>query len=563
MLASLSIRDIVLIDRLELDLSRGLCVLTGETGAGKSILLDALGLATGSRADKGLVRHGQSEGSATAIFEMPLGHPALDRLNAADLMEEGETSVILRRAQRADGPSRAFINDRPVSVGLLQEIGGLLLEVHGQSDSRGLLDARGHRALLDAFGGFEPDLLAMRKAFDALDAAREALEDQKSRIKDDARDTEYLTHIIGELEDLDPEEGEEEILASNRTRAMNAEKIRTELQDAANALREDGGLEAKAGTALRRLERIEEAAGGALTPAVDALSRLLDNAAEAQKYLDAALRELVFDPAELDHLEERLFGLRAAARKHQCQVDQLPKVLEDARVRLEAIQSAEHRVAELEGALKKAEAKYASIARALSTRRAKAAATLDKTVTTELAPLKLEKARFRTSVSETSPGPTGIDRVVFEVATNPGTPFGALTEVASGGEMSRFVLALKVALAAVGTAPTLVFDEIDQGVGGAVAGAIGERLAQLSDYAGAQIIVVTHSPQIAAQGVSHWRVSKSARKNQALTRIEVLDESARREEIARMLSAAEITDEARAAADQLLSRKAARKAQKA
>jgi DNA repair protein RecN (Recombination protein N) len=562
MLASLSIRDIVLIDRLDLDLSAGLCVLTGETGAGKSILLDALGLATGSRADKGLVRHGVSEGSATAVFDVPLGHPALLRLNEAELMAEGETAVILRRAQRADGPSRAFINDRPVSVGLLQEIGGLLLEVHGQNDARGLLDARGHRALLDSFGRLEAELRAVRKAFAALDSARAALETQRQRIADAERDTDYLTHIIEELEDLDPEEGEEDQLAAQRTRAMNAEKITDDLKAAAAALQDDDGLEGKAGAALRRLERIAEQAGGTLDPAIEALSRLLDDAAEAQRHLDRALSDMQFDQDELDRIEERLFALRAAARKHSCRVDQLPRVLAEAQEKLNAVHSGAERVAELEAAVVAAEAAYDTAAQTLSEKRLGAAAKLDKAVAKELKPLKLDKARFRTRITATDGGPQGIDRVAFEVSTNPGAPFGALTEVASGGEMSRFVLALKVALAEVGTAPTLIFDEIDQGVGGAVADAIGERLAQLATHAGAQVIVVTHSPQVAARAGTQWRISKSAKKGQALTRVETLDRSARREEIARMLSAADITDEARAAADRLLDQ-SGRKARKA
>ncbi len=553
MLASLSIRDIVLIDRLDLDLSRGLCVLTGETGAGKSILLDALGLATGSRADKGLVRHGTVEGSATAVFEAPLSHPALDRLIEADLMEEGETSVILRRAQRADGPSRAFINDRPVSVGLLQEIGGLLLEVHGQNDARGLLDTSGHRALLDAFGGLSRDVAKVRDAFTALEVARTALEDQKARIDKDAADTEYLAHIIGELEQLDPEPGEEDALAADRTTAMNAEKIADDLKEAEKALSAGGGLEARAGKALRRLERIQDQAGGILSPVIESLSRMLDEAADATRHLDSAVASLSFDQGELDDLEERLFALRAAARKHQCRVEQLPEVLEDARARLEAVSNATHKLAELETAASEAQTKFEKAANALSAKRRAAAAKLDKSVASELVPLKLEKARFQTALEEIPAGPSGSDRVVFTVSTNPGAPFGALTQVASGGEMSRFVLALKVALAAVGTAPTLIFDEIDQGVGGAVAGAIGDRLGQLAKASGAQVIVVTHSPQIAARGECHWRISKSVKDGQALTRVETLADMERREEIARMLSAADITDEARAAADTLLS----------
>jgi len=552
MLASLSIRDIVLIDRLDLDLSKGLCVLTGETGAGKSILLDALGLATGNRADKSLVRHGEKEGSATALFEVPSGHIALGRLIEADLLEDGETTVILRRAQRADGPSRAFINDRAVSVGLLQEIGSLLLEVHGQNDARGLLDASGHRALLDAFGGLGNDVARVGDAYTAMEKATTELEDQKSRIDKDAADTEYLQHIIGELEQLAPEPGEEETLSTNRTTAMNAEKIADDLKEAEKALSAGGGLEGRASKALRRLERIQDQAGGILAPVIESLARMLDEAADATRHLDSAMASLSFDQGELDDLEERLFALRAAARKHQCRVEQLPEILDDALARLEAVSNATHRLAELEAVAKQARETFEKSAEFLSEKRKSAAAKLDKAVLRELAPLKLEKARIETSVKETPAGPTGADRVVFTVSTNPGAPFGPLTQVASGGEMSRFVLALKVALAEVGTAPTLIFDEIDQGVGGAVAGAIGDRLSILSKASGAQIVVVTHSPQIAAKGETHWRISKSIEDDQALTRVVTLTKEERREEIARMLSAADITDEARAAADQLL-----------
>jgi len=562
MLASLSVHNIVLIDRLDLDFAASLCVLTGETGAGKSILLDALGLAVGNRADKGLVRHGMNEGGATAVFDVPLGHPALARLDQAELSAEGETTVILRRAQRADGPSRAFINDRPVSVGLLQEVGGLLLEVHGQNDARGLLDASSHCALLDAFGKLDGDVRKTRSAYDALEVAQSELAEQRERIANAERDTEYLTHVIRELEELDPEPEEEETLATKRTRAMNAEKIADDLGAAAKALSDGDGLEAKAGGALRRLERIADQAGGALNPAIEALSRLLDDAAEAQRHLDAALAGLSFDQDDLDRIEERLFALRAAARKHQCRVDDLPKALTDARAILEAVQLGDARVAELEAGVKSARDAFDTAARSLSDKRMDKAAKLDVAVAKELKPLKLDKARFHTKIAEKTPGPGGIDRVTFEVATNPGAPFGPLTDVASGGEMSRFTLALKVALAEVGTAPTLIFDEIDQGVGGATAGAIGERLSALSAHAGAQIIVVTHSPQIAAAAGAQWRITKAVSKREALTRVEGLDRSARREEIARMLSAADITDEARAAADRLLDQPA-KKARKA
>ncbi len=554
MLASLSIFDIVLIERLRFELEAGLCALTGETGAGKSILLDALGLATGARADKGLVRHGCVEGSAVATFEIASDHPALTRLTEAGI-DCGDGQLILRRVQKAEGPSRAFINDAPVSVGLLQDIGASLVEVHGQFESQGLLDPASHRTLLDVFGGLEAETAATALAWQAWQGANAALSAYRAQRASDEDNASYLEHVIAELEDLDVVQGEEETLAARRTQLMNAEKISDELRDAAKGLMDGNGLEAKVAKALKRLERIAPQAGGALDATVDALSQVLDQTAEAQAHLRAAVDALVFDAGELEQSEERLFALRAAARKHRVTVDQLPAALDDARARLAAVESAESREAELEAAIAVARIAYETTAQGLSTKRKAASVRLDKAVATELKPLKLDKAKFRTDISplrEGSEGAGGIDRVRFEIATNPGAPFGPLTEIASGGELSRFTLAIKVALAETGAASTLIFDEIDQGVGGAVAAAIGDRLSTLASVGGAQVLVVTHSPQVAARADTHWKISKSIQKGAALTAVANLDTDDRLEEVARMLSGANVTDEARGAAQRLL-----------
>lgn len=555
MLASLSITDIVLIDRLGLDLAPGLCALTGETGAGKSILLDALGLAIGGRGDKGLVRHGQGEGAAIAVFEVEESHPVWPLLEEAGLGGAEDGQIILRRVQKAGGASRAFINDQPVSVSLLQDVGSLLVEVHGQHDARGLLDPASHRGLLDAFGGLEADRAATALAWQAWQTAQETLEAYRAQTTADADNASYLEHVIAELESLDVQPGEEETLAARRTQLMNAEKISGDLSDAVASLSDDGGVDSRIAGALKRLERIAEQAGGALDPAINALSRVLDETAEAQRLLELAANELTYDAAELEKTEERLFALRGIARKHRVAVDDLPGVLEDARVRLAALESAEGREAELEAAVIKARSDYMDAAGKLSDKRSKAAANLDKAVAKELKPLKLDKAQFKTAlapVGEGREGAGGIDRVRFEIATNPGAPFGPLTEIASGGELSRFTLAIKVALAEKGAASTLIFDEIDQGVGGAVAAAIGERLAELAGASGSQILVVTHSPQVAARAGHHWRISKAVKKGAAVTDVVPLSAAEREEEVARMLSGAAVTDEARAAARKLL-----------
>jgi DNA repair protein RecN (Recombination protein N) len=553
MLAALSIRDIVLIERLELSLDSGLCTLTGETGAGKSILLDALGLAIGARADAGLVRQGAEQGSVSAVFDVSADHPARAILRENGIEDDGD--LILRRVQTRDGRSRAFVNDQPVSVGLLRQIGDQLVEVHGQHDERGLLDASGHRAILDAFGGFEGKLQQLRKLWNTASAAREALAEHEAMLARAKAEQDYLTHVVAELDELAPQAGEETSLAEERALMMHSEKIASDLVEAEEALSGDSGLDARLNVALRRLARAAEQAGGRLDAAIAALERTLNEAAEARDRIAEAVRALEFDPARLELVETRLFALRAAARKHNVQVDDLAALAEKLRGALQEIEGGEARLVALQKAADDAATAYGAAARALSEARAKAAATLDKEVMKELKPLKLDRASFKTQIEvlpEAQGGPEGIDRVSFLVSTNPGAPFGPLIKIASGGELSRFVLALKVALASRGSAPTLIFDEVDSGVGGAVAEAVGLRLAELAKSV--QIVVVTHSPQVAARAQHHFRISKGgeAKSAKIATRVETLDAKARREEIARMLAGATVTDEARAAADRLI-----------
>ncbi|MEP0706801.1 MAG: DNA repair protein RecN [Parvibaculum sp.] len=553
MLAALSIRDIVLIERLELALDGGLCTLTGETGAGKSILLDALGLAIGARADAGLVRQGVEQGSVTAVFDVSPGHPARAILTENGLEAEGD--LILRRVQTRDGRSRAFVNDQPVSIGLLRQVGDELVEVHGQHDERGLLDASGHRAMLDAFGGLEPRVAKLRQLWAAVSAARGALEEHEAMLAKAKAEQDYLTHVVGELDELQPQPGEETALAEERTLMMHSEKIAADLSEAEEALSGDGGLDARLNVALRRLSRVAEQAGGRLDAAIAALDRTLNEAAEARDQIAQAMAALEFDPARLEQSETRLFALRAAARKHNVQVDDLAALADKLRGQLQEIEGGEAKLAALRKAADEAAAAYGAEARALSEARAKAAAKLDREVMKELKPLKLDKASFQTHIdvlAEAQGGPDGIDRVSFLVSTNPGAPHGPLIKIASGGELSRFVLALKVALASRGSAPTLIFDEVDSGVGGAVAEAVGFRLAELAKDV--QVVVVTHSPQVAARAQHHFRISKGgeAKAAKIATKVETLDAPARREEIARMLAGATVTDEARAAADRLI-----------
>lgn len=555
MLSALSIRDIVLIDRLDLALARGLCALTGETGAGKSILLDALGLAIGARADAGLVGQGAEQGSVTAVFDLAADHPARAILRDNDLDAEGD--IILRRVQAKDGRTRAFINDQPVSVGLLRQVGDELVEIHGQHDERGLLDVSGHRAVLDAFGGLEAKAAELRKLWTAAAEARLAFVEHEASLAKARAEQDYLRHVVGELDELAPEPGEETSLAEERTLMMHSEKIAADLGEAQDALSGDGGLEARLNQALRRLSRAADQAAGRLDAGIAALERTLVEAADARDEIERAMRALEFDPARLERVETRLFALRAAGRKHNVAVDNLAALADRLREQLTEIEGGEAKLSMLSWEADAARATYMKAAEVLSAARQKIASKLDQEVARELKPLKLDKATFRTQVDVLKPedaGPDGLDRVSFLISTNPGAPLGPLIKIASGGELSRFVLALKVALASRGSAPTLIFDEVDAGVGGAVAEAVGLRLVELSKAA--QILVVTHSPQVAARAQHHLRISKGgeakSKTAKVATRVDVLDRQDRREEIARMLAGSTVTDEARAAADRLI-----------
>lgn len=551
MLTALSIRDVVLIEALDLDFSQGLGVLTGETGAGKSILLDSLGLALGARADSGLVRQGAERALVTATFDAPsVGHPLYALLDEGGLEVEPGEPLIIRRQVKADGGSRAFINDQPASAGLLREAGSLLVEIHGQHDDRGLLNPKGHRALLDIFGAL--DVGEVGAAYRAWVKAEADLALARERVAADARDREWLDHSIAEIERFGPEPDEEAGLAGARSDMQKGERLAEELASLDTLLQGSDGAMAQLRQAARRLDRI----GGEhdqLAEALAAFDRALIEAGEGEDRLARAGDALRFDPDELDRIEMRLFDLRALARKHQVQPDTLAALLMDLQARRDALDAGEEGLAKLTSHAKAARSAYEVAAQALHHARTAAALRLDIAVAGELAPLKLEAAKFRTAVDSLPDdqwGPSGMDRVAFEISTNPGAPFASLVKIASGGELSRFILALKVALAEEGGAETMIFDEIDRGVGGAVASAIGERLARLSR--GKQLLVVTHSPQVAARGDHHLLIAKSHDGTVTRTGVTALDALSRREEIARMLSGADITDEARAQAGRLL-----------
>ncbi|WP_066719959.1 DNA repair protein RecN [Sphingomonas pituitosa] len=551
MLTALSIRDVVLIEALDLEFGEGLGVLTGETGAGKSILLDALGLALGARADSGLVRSGAAQAVVVASFVPPAADSAIANLFAQNGMElEPGEPLLVRRLVKADGGSRAFVNDQPASAGFLRELAPHLVEIHGQHDDRGLLNPRGHRLLLDAFGRCDAGPVAI--AHRAWRAAEDALAVARAEQDSAERDREWLEHAVTELAALAPEEGEEERLAERRAAMQRGEKIATDLQGIADLLEgSDGGL-ARLRQAARILERVSDD-HEALAEALAAIDRAITEGSEAQAQVDAAAEALAFDPAALEADEARLFELRAIARKHRVQPDDLPALLAELSGRFERLTSGGAGIARLEKAATQAHAAYRDAAQTLSAVRTMAAARLDAAVAAELKPLKLDAARFRTMVApldESQWSAAGMDRVEFEVSTNPGAPFAPLMKIASGGELSRFILAMKVALAEEGGARTLIFDEIDRGVGGAVADAIGERLARLAQ--GSQLLVVTHSPQVAARGARHLLIAKSHDGIVTRTGVTPLTPEQRREEIARMLSGAEITPEARAQAERLL-----------
>jgi DNA repair protein RecN (Recombination protein N) len=552
MLVQLAIRDIVLIDRLELNFREGLSVLTGETGAGKSILLDAFALALGARGDGGLVRHGEAQGQITAIFDLAPDHPARRIAEAAEIDTEGD--LILRRVQFADGRTRAFVNDQPVSVQVLKSIGTTLVEIHGQHDERALVDAVTHRSILDAFGGLHAEARAVAEAARRVREARAALNEHRARVERARKEADFLRHAVDELGKLAPQAGEEAALADRRLVMMQSEKVAQDLTDAFDAVAGQGSPVPVLSAAVRKLERRAQQAPSLVEPCVRALDSALTAIDEARTSLEEAIRQAEFDPRELEQTEERLFALRAAARKYDVPADRLTELRERYASDVQAIDAGEEQLGTLEGVLKIAEDAYIAGARTLSAGRKRAASALDSTVQKELPPLRLERARFITEIStdEDARDPAGFDRVEFWAQTNPGTRPGPLMKVASGGELSRFMLALKVVLADRGSAPTLVFDEIDTGVGGAVADAIGQRLARLS--ARVQVMAVTHAPQVAARAASHFLISKEsvAKSKRVATRVLALEPAPRREEIARMLAGATITDEARAAAARLL-----------
>jgi DNA repair protein RecN (Recombination protein N) len=552
MLARLSIRDIVLIERLDIEFSRGLAVLTGETGAGKSILLDAFALALGGRGDSGLVRHGAEQGQVTATFDIPKGHPAARILSENGLDDTGE--MILRRVQLADGRTRAFINDQSISVQTLKAVGAVLVEIHGQHDERALVDASTHRQLLDAFAGLEKEVAALETLWEVRRTANTALDAHRASMERAAREADYLRHAADELKTLKPKDGEETALAGRRTTMMQGEKIASDLREAQEAVGGPHSPVPALAAAVRRLERRAANSPALVEPAVKAIDIAINALEEADQHLSAALIAADFDPAELERIEERLFALRAASRKYSTPVDGLAALAAKFVADVALIDAGANQLKKLEAAAAEADQRYGAAAEKLSAARNKSAEKLNKAVNAELAPLKLERAKFMTQVETDakSPGPQGIDRVEFWVQTNPGTKPGPLMKVASGGELSRFLLALKVVLSDRGSAPTLVFDEIDTGVGGAVADAIGARLSRLATQV--QVMAVTHAPQVAARANQHLLISKDAldKGKRVATRVNALAPDHRREEIARMLAGAEITAEARAAAERLL-----------
>ena len=550
MLRSLDIRDMLIIDRLDLGFEPGLNVLTGETGAGKSILLDALGFVLGWRGRAELVRAGAEQGEVTAIFELAADHPAHAVLEEAGLPVGEE--LILRRVNTREGRKSAWINDRRASGEVLRRLSDTLVELHGQHDDKGLLNPRSHLDLLDAYAGVEAELAETAAAWKAMSAARKALASVETRIAEAQAEEEFLRHAAGELERLSPEPGEEEALDARRRLMQAAEKIGTDIARAAEALG-PSGAEGMLGDATRWLSAVADRAEGGLDATLEALERAMLALDEAQRGVQDTQEALQFNPLELEETEERLFAIRGLARKHAVGPEDLPALAEDFRARLAVLDDSEGERMAAAKALAAAEAAYGRAADALRSRRQAAATALDAAMAGELAPLKMERAVFVTRLSEAEAGPSGRDMAVFEVATNPGAPAGPLNRIASGGELSRFLLALKVCLMRAGGGQTVIFDEIDRGVGGATAAAVGRRLAQLAR--GGQVLVVTHSPQVAALGQHHWQVAKEQRETETISRVTRLDASARVDEIARMLSGDQITDAARAAAGDLLAGK--------
>ena len=547
MLRGLDIRNMLIIDQLNLEFTGGLNVLTGETGAGKSILLDSLGFVLGWRGRADLVRRGQDQGEVSAWFDIPATHPAHAILSEAGI--EIEDELILRRVNTRDGRKTAWINDRRVSGDVLRALSETLVELHGQHDDRGLLNPQNHRSVLDAFGAYAPLQGAVRQAWRDLSAAKKALKQARDDQAVLRAEEDFLRHAVGELRALDPQAGEEDELDTRRRLMQGAERIRDDIAKASQALGRDGA-EGMMTDAVRWLDAASERAEGQLDAPIAALNRALIELQEAADGVDRAIYALEFNPHELEQVEERLFALRGLARKHQVAPDALVSLSETLATRLDTLDRSEDALHELERAVAQGETVYASVSAELSAARRTAAAKLDVAMAQELAPLKMERAQFSTQISTVAAGPDGVDQVDFVVATNPGAPSGPLAKIASGGELSRFLLALKVCLSGTDASATMIFDEIDRGVGGATADAVGRRLASLAQ--GGQVLVVTHSPQVAALGRQHFQVAKEQRQDETFSRVHVLDEAARVDEIARMISGDTITDAAREAARALI-----------
>jgi len=555
MLAGLSIRDIVLIERLSLTFAPGLTVLTGETGAGKSILLDALALAMGDRADSGLIRHGAAQAAVTAEFLLPVDHPAFAILAEQDMDAEGQ--LVIRRTVGTDGRSRAFVNDQPVSAGLLRRLAETLIEIHGQFETHGLFDQGTHRVLLDCYGGLTALNEEVRRTWSDWSAARAELARLVAEAESAAAEEEYLKEAVAELEQLKPKPGEEATLSDTRQRLQHREKLLDALSTAQRELAGDRGVELSLAQARRALDRVSDAANGMFDPIIAALDRAQIEIAEGLAAVEASAAEFEAEDQDLTQVDDRLFELRRVARRHSVPVDDLAALCDKLSERLAGLDDRDSRVAAAVRAAGDRRAAYIKTAETLTAARRATAGKLDAAVARELKPLKLDRARFETGVvtlDENDWGDNGGDKVAFAVATNPGQPLGPLAKIASGGELARFMLALKVVLARASAVPTLVFDEVDSGIGGATADAVGERLSRLAETQ--QVLVVTHSPQVAARGTHHWQVHKGMKAGAMSTEVLTLDHAGRREEIARMLSGAEVTAEARAAAIQLIDRPA-------
>ena len=547
MLKSLDIRDILIIDRLSLDFQSGLNVLTGETGAGKSILLDSLGFVLGWRGKAELVRQGADQGEVIAEFDLPENHAA-----HAVLAEAGipcEDALILRRVNTVQGRKTAWINDRKVSAEVLRDLSDCLVELHGQFDDRGLLNPRGHLALLDEFANNAKALTQLRKLWGQLAETRKLLSVANADLASIQAEEEFLRHAVAELDSLAPQVGEDADLDAKRRLMQGSERCRQDMEKAASALGFEGA-EGQINDASRWLQGVENETGGLLVAPIETLQKLADILGEAQQGLDGAIAALSFNPEELEQAEERLFAIRALARKHAVSADELGEFAKGLQQKLTNLDQGAGNIAALENQLSQQEQQYADKAEKLSKMRQKAAGSLDKLMAAELAPLKMERAVFCTEISRTDGGPDGQDKVIFTAATNPGAPSGPLNKIASGGELSRFLLALKVCLTDQSLDITMIFDEIDRGVGGATADAVGKRLAELAD--GSQVLVVTHSPQVAAQGQHHWRVEKHVKGGETRSNVVALDNDQRVDEIARMLSGDSITYAARQAAKSLL-----------